>query len=153
LRSASVCLSVSLSGCPLAYLSNLVSKLHDILCGRRGSVLLSRQCSTLCTSGFLVTSCFQIIRRMWRTVRHGRDASHWAATLQRRRNFSASAPPLYALPPADWHPLTVSLAAHNGYLPRRRASTSIDRFEHALLAERGTRTRTTCADTISRSER
>ena len=59
-----VCLSV----CPWAYLWNRWTDRHKILytdpCGR-GSVLLRRRCSTLCTSGFMDDVAFG---------RNGRDA-------------------------------------------------------------------------------
>jgi len=43
-----VCLFVGLSVCPLVYLKNYMSKLYM---RHSGSVLLRRQCTTLCTSG------------------------------------------------------------------------------------------------------
>jgi len=50
-----ICLSVCLSVCPLAYLENHTAELHEIFvhvaCGR-GSILLWRRCDTLCTSFF-----------------------------------------------------------------------------------------------------
>jgi len=52
----SVCLSI----CPLACLKDHTSKLHEILRVNRGrgSVLLWRQCNTLCTSGFVDDAIF-----------------------------------------------------------------------------------------------
>jgi len=48
----SVCLSVHLPVCPLAYLENRVAKLHQIFVHGRGSVLLWQRCDTLYISDF-----------------------------------------------------------------------------------------------------
>jgi len=48
----SLCLSVCLFVCQLTYLNNHTTKFHEMFCTcYRGSVLLWRQCDTLCTSG------------------------------------------------------------------------------------------------------
>jgi len=49
---------VGASVCPLAYLKNYMSKLHEIYCSLRvvcgrGSIHFRRQCSMLCTFGFV----------------------------------------------------------------------------------------------------
>jgi len=68
LRSTSVGLCVCLSVCPFAYLKNTCTNftkfsVHVNICGH-GSVLLRRQCNTLCTSGFVddVTFSYRLIQ-------------------------------------------------------------------------------------------
>jgi len=57
-RNIAISVYVCLSVCPLAYLKNHTSKLCDVFCTcyvtcGRDSVLLWRQCNTLCDSGFV----------------------------------------------------------------------------------------------------
>jgi len=57
---------MTVSVCPLAYLKNNASKLHEIFCTYypgRGSVLLWRMCHMLCTSGFVNDVMFPIRRQ------------------------------------------------------------------------------------------
>jgi len=95
----SVYLSVCMFVCALPYLENYVQTsqnfLHMLTMALARSSSDDNAISTLCTSGFVDDVTF----------------SHYMAW--EGRNWSAEAPHLSALPPADWHPSAVSLSAHN----------------------------------------
>jgi len=102
-----VCMSV----CPLAYLTKHIPNFAifsvHVTCGR-GAVLLWRQCSMLCTSGFVYDVMFSHNRAY---MVYG-EAYDWGMSVSGRQRRDAQLQRL-ALPAADWHPLAVRLAVHN----------------------------------------
>jgi len=83
-----------------------------VICGR-GSVVLRRQCDMLCTSClvdgvmFSHNTAYVVYGKAY-----GRGMPGSGRQRRHARSFSTSAPPLSALPSADWHPLAASLAVY-----------------------------------------
>ena len=92
-----------------------------------GSVHVWRQCNMLCTSGFDDSVMFSYNRAyIWCTCGEAYSRGMLVSGRQRKEGWrwSAEASLLSALPPADWHPLALSLAVNNVLYAREQCLLS-----------------------------